>query len=75
MRSFGRDGHMGWQSWVWNLALPLLAAFWLIGAAYGLTQSLSGGLDASAVGILLFILVGLHNAWEVTLQIARRTPS
>ena len=63
------------QAWVWNLALPLLAALWLAGAALGLSRSVSGALDAAAVGALLLVTVGLHNAWDVTLRLVRRTPS
>ena len=75
LRSFNREGGLNWQNWLWNLALPLLAAFWLIGAAFGLTRAISGGLNVAAVGVLLFVLVGLHNAWDVTLYLARRTLS
>ena len=74
LRIFHRDGDLSWQNWLWNLVLPLSAAALLIGAAFGLTQSGSGGLNAAAVGVLLLVMVGLHNAWGVTLYLARRSP-
>jgi len=75
LRDFGRDGKLSRQAWAWNLALPLVGALWLGGAALGLSRSVSGALDAAAVGALLLVMVGLHNAWNVTIQLARRTPS
>jgi len=63
------------QIWLWNVALPLFASLWLLGAAYGLRRSAVQGLDAAAVGVLLFVLIGLHNAWNVTLRMVRLTPS
>ena len=73
LREFQRDRRLGWQTWLWNLALPLFSALWLMSAALGLTRSVSGGLNAAAVGTMLLVLVGLHNAWDVTLYLARRT--
>ncbi len=75
LRGFQHDGGLRRQTWVWNLALPLLGALWLAAAALGLRRSVSGALDAAAVGALLLVMVGLHNAWDVTLRLARRTPS
>lgn len=75
LRNFGRDGSLSRPAWAWNLALPLLGALWLVGAALGLRSFVAGALDAAAVGALLLVMVGLHNAWNVTIQLARRTPS
>lgn len=75
LRGFQHDGSLDRQTWAWNLALPLLGALWLAGAALGLGRSVSVALDAAAVGALLLVMVGLHNAWNVTLRLALRTPS
>ena len=75
LRGFQHDGSLERQAWTWNLALPLFAALWLAGAALGLSRSGSGALDAAAIGALLLVMVGLHNAWDVTLRLVRRTPS
>lgn len=75
LRVFQQEGEMPRQAWLWNLAQPLHGSLWLLGAALGLHRSVVGALDAAAVGVLLLILVGIHNAWDVTLYLARRTPS
>ena len=75
LRGFHRNGILGRGDWVWNLALPLLATLCLAGAALGLSRSVAGGLDAAAVGTLMLVTVGIHNARSVTLYLARRTPS
>jgi len=49
LRGFQHDGSLERQAWVWNLALPLLAALWLAGAALDLSRCVSGALDAAAV--------------------------
>ena len=75
LRGFQREGGLERPAWVWKLTLPLFAALWLTGAALGLSRSVSESLDAAAVGALLLVLVGLHNAWSATLFLARRAPS
>ena len=73
LRRFYRDEDVGMGLWMWNLALPLCAAFGLLGAAFSLNQSLSEGLTAAAVGVLVFVMVGIRNAWIATLYLVRRT--
>ncbi len=75
LRGFDLDPADVSQIWLWNLALPLLASLCLLGAALELRQSFAAGLNAAAVGTLLLVLVGLHNAWSVTLRMVRLTPS
>ena len=75
LHSFQHDGSLSRQAWIWNLVLPLLSALWLLGTALSLPRSVTGALDAAAVGVLLLVMVGLHNAWNVTLTLALRTPS
>ena len=75
LHQFQHEGSLNSPAWVWTVALPFFAALWLLGAAFGLQRSFSGGLDAAAVGILLFVVIGLHNAWDVTLRLVKLTPS
>ncbi len=70
LRGFYR--HDGLGLWIWNLVLPLCAAVLLIGAALGLTRFLSEGLTAAAAGVLIFVMLGIHNAWSATLYLVRR---
>ncbi len=75
LRRFQHEGTLDGPAWVWTVALPLLAAVWLLGAAAGFLWSPASGLDAAAVGVLLFVLIGLHNAWDVTLRMVKLTPN
>ena len=75
LRGFELEPDARSQVWIWNFVLPLLASLWLLGAALDLRQSAAQSLDAAAVGVLLFVLIGLHNAWSVTLRLVRLTPS
>ena len=75
LRGFDLDPSDTAQVWLWNFALPLFASLWLLGAALDLHRIAAQGLDAAAVGVLLLVLVGLHNAWNVTLRLVRLTPS
>lgn len=75
LRSFDLDPGGTGQVWLWNLALPLFALLRLLGAALVMRQSFGTRLDAAAAGIVLFVLIGLHNAWSVTLRMVRLTPS
>ena len=75
LRGFDLDPSDTGQVWLWNFALPLLASLSLMGAALDVGRSAAQGLDAAAAGVLLFVLVGLHNAWNVTLRMVRLAPS
>ena len=53
--------------------LPLLSGFSLLAGALGLREATSEALAAAAMGIVLLLTTGLHNAWTVVLYLARRT--
>lgn len=74
LRGFQQDRAFSRQTWIWNLILPFVSALSLLSAAFFLPRSVTGALDAAAVGILLLVMVGLHNAWNVTLNLALRAP-
>lgn len=75
LRRFQHEGSVDRLAWVWTVALPLVAALWLLGAAADFSRSLAGGLNAAAVGVLLLVVVGLRNAWSVTLRLVSHTPN
>ena len=45
------------------------------GAAVLLRNAPVTGLNVAAVGVLLLVMIGLHNAWNVTLRMISLTPS
>lgn len=76
LHTFSHAGILTRSAWFWTVAGPLFASSWLLGAAaLYLHRSLVWALDAEGVGTLLFVLVGLRNAWDVTLRMVRMTPS
>lgn len=75
LRDFNQKEVLESRAWFWNLLLPVFASLWLLGAALTLRRFLGCGLDAAAFGVVLFLLVGLHNAWDVTLRLVSLTPS
>ncbi len=75
LHRFQHEGLLDKLTWVWTVAVPFFAALWLLAAAAGLHWSLAYGLDAAAAGVLLLVVIGLHNAWDVTLRLVRMTPS
>lgn len=74
LHQFQHEGRLNSPAWVWTVAVPLFASLWLLGAAVGFHWSLNGGLDAAAAGVLLLVVIGLHNAWDVTLRLVSLTP-
>ena len=75
LHRFQHEGILDGPVWIWTIALPFFAAVWLLGAAAACRWSLTDGLDAAVVGVLLFVIIGLHNAWDVTLRMVRLTPN
>lgn len=75
LHTFSHEGILTRGAWVWTVAAPVFAAVWLLGAAFGLHRFALWALDAEAVGALLFVMIGLHNAWDVTLRMVKLTPN
>ncbi len=75
LHQFDREGFLDRQAWGRIVTVPFFAALWLLGAAGIFHWSLNAGLDVAAVGVLLFVVIGLYNAWNLTLRLVRMTPS
>lgn len=75
LHRFQHEGIIDNLAWVWTVALPFFAALWLLTAAAAFHWSVADGLDSAAVGVLLLVIIGLHNAWDVTLRMVKLTPN
>lgn len=68
-----------WEDWIWYTALPLLGHFMLIGAAVLLPWKASWPLILVAADALLFLFLGVRNAWDtvtfIAVQHSQRTNS
>jgi hypothetical protein len=60
------------EDWIWYTALPLLAHLTLIVAAVLLWWNADSSLYAVAADTLLFLLIGIHNAWDTITYIVVR---
>lgn len=58
------------EDWVWYTALPLIAHLAIIAAAFLLYWKLGWSLVSIAADTLLFLLLGIHNAWDTVTYIA-----
>lgn len=58
------------EDWSWYMALPLLADVLLIVSALILSKNPDRALDIVAAAILLLLLVGIRNAWDMVTFLA-----
>ena len=58
------------EDWSWYMALPLIANILLILAAFGLPKNPSSALYLVGSGMLLLLLVGIRNAWDMVTFLA-----
>jgi hypothetical protein len=65
-----RRSSLGREDWAWYYALPLGANLLLLVAALGVEVENSVGLYAAAVVGMLFVVVGIRNAWDLALYLA-----
>jgi hypothetical protein len=61
-----------WEDWMWYTASPLAAYLVLLGAAVLLLANAGWALIAVAVDALVFVLLGVRNAWDTITFIAVR---
>ena len=58
------------EDWLWYLVFPLLASILLIVAAFVLPKNPSPALYVVGSAIMLFLLVGIRNAWDMVTFLA-----
>ena len=58
------------EDWIWYMALPLLAHILLIIAAFMLPTSPGPALYIVGAGMILLLLVGIRNAWDMVTFLA-----
>jgi hypothetical protein len=63
------------EDWIWYALLPLIAYAALVGAAIGLDRRPAPALFAPAAAVLLLIVIGIHNAWDVVTYLAIEQPA
>jgi hypothetical protein len=59
------------EDWIWHGALPLLSYASLLAAAIVFSQRTVLGLYVIGAASLLLLFVGIHNAWDAVVYLAR----
>ena len=57
--------------WVWHAALPLGSYITIVAVAVWLLTGMVFALNGLAVSAILLLIIGLHNAWDLVLWLAR----
>jgi len=60
---------------LWYALTPMAAYVVAMVAAFGLLAHREGALDLLAVGLGWLLLMGIRNAWDMTVWVALRTPN
>ena len=68
----GRESELQLDDLLCYVALPFVSYIALIGAAAGVWRASSSGLYATAAVMILLLLVGIRNAWDLVVYIAQR---
>jgi hypothetical protein len=53
------------EDWIWNVILPAIAYGTWLTAGFCIWRSLQGSLYAVAAVLVLLMLIGIHNAWDI----------
>lgn len=75
VRAQWRTSQLAQEDWYWYFGLPVLGYLLLVGAAAGVELSSVFGLLAAAVAELLFIVIGIRNAWDLAIWLAQQRPA
>jgi hypothetical protein len=60
------------DDWVFFVGLPILGFVLLLPAAAGVWMQAALGLYAVEAAVLLFLVIGIRNAWDMVLWIAEQ---
>jgi hypothetical protein len=68
-----RKWQLGIDDWIWYSGLPLLGYFAILASAAGMWRTSFYAPYTAAGAVLLLLIVGIRNAWDVVLTIARES--
>ena len=77
VQSLWKSSELGWDDWVWYVALPFVSYIVIAAAGAATWEGLGVGLYAAAGAVLLLLITGIRNAWDLvvyTVQHPRRRP-
>jgi hypothetical protein len=68
-----REMELGADDLLWYAAWPFVGYLLALAAAFTLWRSLESGAWIVAADVMLFLIVGIRNAWDVVIAIARES--
>jgi hypothetical protein len=68
-----RELQLGIDDWIWYVGLPLMGYGAILASAFATWEVSSSGSYAAAGAVLLLLIVGIRNAWDVVLVIAKES--
>lgn len=75
MRRGGFSATIDWEDRFWYVIAPVASYLLLTGAAILLLVRSPRGFDLLAVALLLLLLLGIRNAWDMTVWMVLRSPT
>jgi hypothetical protein len=69
LRSYHAEEPFDWRDWVWYLLLPVAGHLVLLAAAIGMWQADERALLAMAGALVLLLVAGVRNAWDLVLYL------
>lgn len=71
-----REAQLGFDDWIWYLGLPLVGYGALFACAVWIFRAVLWGPYVGAAALLLLLIIGIRNAWDVVLALAQhhKTP-
>jgi hypothetical protein len=67
-----RESELPFLDWVWFVALPVVCYALILASGVAIGMNLVIGLYGIAATMLLMIVVGIRNAWDVVLWVAQK---
>lgn len=68
-----RLNHLPWTDLVWFVSLPFPGYLMLLISAAGIWTQAAFGLYSLAASVILLLVIGIHNAWDVVLWVAQQS--
>lgn len=64
---------LGIDDWIWYLALPVLCYGAILASAFGIWTAAIWSQYAAAGALVIMLVVGIRNAWDIVLTVARES--
>jgi hypothetical protein len=60
------------EDWVWYIGLPLVSYLLLFAGGAGILSNAAWSFHTVAIGLILLLVAGIHNAWDLVIWITNK---